>query len=369
MTAAGTRVLHIVNGEFYAGAERVQDLLALQLVGEGFDVSFVCLKDGVFAARRASRGAPLYSMPMRSRFDIGLARRVATLIRRERFALVHTHTPRAALVGRLASWLAGVPMVHHVHSPAESDTEARWRNVRNSFVEKLSLLGVRKLIPVSASLERYLRARGYKSDRIAQVANGVPGRPETRREYRPGEELTVGTVALFRPRKGIEVLLRAIARLHDAGMAVSLHAVGPFETPAYEAEVRAETERLGLSDAVRWTGFTDDVTAEFAHMHVFALPSLFGEGMPMVVLEAMAAGLPIVSTRVEGIPEVVRDGREGLLCEPDDATGLAAALQRFIDGHVDARALGRAGRDRHRKHFSDAAMAAGVATVYREVLA
>ena len=112
-----------------------------------------------------------------------------------------------------------------------------------------------------------------------------------------------------------------------------------------------------------------DVVAEFAKMHVFALPSLFGEGMPMVVLEAMAAGLPVVSTRVEGIPEVVRDGKDGLLADPGNSDQLAEALGKLVTGETDAGRLGDCGQQRQREGYSDLVMARGVADVYREVLA
>ena len=88
--------------------------------------------------------------------DEGLARKMANLARDENYRLIHTHTPRAALIGQLASVLSGIPMVHHVHSPSDRDTESGWRNVRNSLIEQFSLLRARVLIPVSASLEQYL---------------------------------------------------------------------------------------------------------------------------------------------------------------------------------------------------------------------
>lgn len=369
MSDAGQmRVLHLVNGEFYAGAERVQDLLALKLGDFGFDVEFACLKDGVFAEKRQSRTTPLHSLPMRSRADVGICYRLAQVVKTQHVRLVHTHTPRTALLGTLVSRLAQVPMVHHVHSPAESDTESALRNARNTLVERFSLRGARRLIAVSSSLQRHLQQRGYDDDRIREVPNGVPMSERRRRDYAPGTELVVGMLALYRPRKGIEVLLEALAQLRREGVPVRLHAVGPFETPEYEQSVKQFSHRLELQEAVDWAGFRSDIGAEFERMHVFALPSLFGEGMPMVVLEAMAAGLPVVSTRVEGIPQVVRDGQEGLLAEPGDAAGLAAALAKFASGEVDASAMGDLGRQRQRQQFSDVSMAAGIASVYREVL-
>jgi glycosyltransferase involved in cell wall biosynthesis len=365
---AHTRVLHLVNGEFYAGAERVQDLLAQQLGRFGFDVEFACLKDGVFDEKRRCKDAALHRLPMRSRADVSMCRRLARMVRERRIRLLHTHTPRSALLGALVSRVAGVPMVHHVHSPAADDTESRLRNARNAFVERLSLRGARRLIAVSGSLQHYLRERGYASARICEIPNGVPMTDRARLRYVPGDDLVLGTVALYRPRKGIEVLLEAMSRLREAGVPVRLHAVGPFETAAYESSVRGMTQALGLQDAVTWAGFRSDVDAQFRHMHVFVLPSLFGEGMPMVVLEAMAAGLAVVSTRVEGIPQVVRGGQDGLLVTPGDAGELAEALLRFARGEADAEAMGDSGWRRQREQFSDVAMAARTATVYREVL-
>ena len=156
---------------------------------------------------------------------------------RRNFALLHTHTPRSALIGRAVCLLTGLPMVHHVHSPAELDTEHGWRNVRNNLVEKFSLRGARRLIAVSGSLEERLRERGFAADRICQIPNGVPIAERSRRPYQPGQELTIGMIALYRPRKGVEVLLEAMKRLRDAGVSTRLHAVGPFETPAYEQAI------------------------------------------------------------------------------------------------------------------------------------
>jgi glycosyltransferase involved in cell wall biosynthesis len=178
----------------------------------------------------------------------------------------------------------------------------------------------------------------------------------------------LGTLALFRPRKGLDVLLDALAKLRREGLPVRLRAVGGFETPEYERQIKTLADQLGLVDAVEWIGFADDVDREFARMDLFVLPSLFGEGLPMVVLEAMAAGVPVVATRVEGVPEAIRDGRDGLLAEPGDPFSLARAIGRVVRGEVDWTALRTSGLRRHADAFSDRSMAAGVAEVYGRVL-
>jgi glycosyltransferase involved in cell wall biosynthesis len=184
----------------------------------------------------------------------------------------------------------------------------------------------------------------------------------------PQGEWTLGTVALFRPRKGTEVLLEALAILRRDGHAVRLRAVGPFETPEYERWLKDRARQLAVEDAVEWTGFTRDVNAELQRFDLFVLPSLFGEGLPMVVLEAMAAGVPVVGTRVEGVPEAIRDGLDGALAAPGDSEDLARAMGRVISGALDWTRLRESARQRHAEKFSDASMARGVAGVYRHIL-
>ena len=103
-------------------------------------------------------------------------------------------------------------------------------------------------------------------------------------------------------------------------------------------------------------------------MDLLVLPSLFGEGLPMVVLEAMAAGVPVIASRVEGIPEAIRDGQDGLICPPGDPRELAAAIGRFVAREVDWQQVRATAHRRQAERFSDRSMAQGVADVYRRVL-
>ena len=362
-------VLHVINGEHYAGAERVQDLLAQNLEQFGFRAGLACLKPGQFACMRQAIDAPLYEVPMRNRFDLGPAWELARLVRGEGFQLIHSHTVRSALVAGLAASMTGAAWVHHVHSPSGRDTTFRLRNCINALTERLVLRRPAALVAVSESLGRYLVGQGLPAARITVVPNGVPPRRAVPGRDPAASSWTLGTMALFRPRKGLEVLLRGVALLRGDGHAVRLRAVGGFETPAYEKQVRGLAEDLGLGPAVDWTGFARDVDRELARMDLFVLPSLFGEGLPMVVLEAMSAGLPIVASRVEGVPEAVRDGTEGLLVQAGNAEELARGVGHFISGRIDWHTVAACARRRHAERFSATQMAAGVAAVYRRVLA
>jgi glycosyltransferase involved in cell wall biosynthesis len=149
---------------------------------------------------------------------------------------------------------------------------------------------------------------------------------------------------------------------------VRLLAVGGFETAEYEAAIKQLADQLGVSKHIEWTGFTREVGQQLNRMDLMVLPSLFGEGLPMVVLEAMAAGVPVVGTCVEGVPEAVRDGLDGTLAQPGDATDLARAIRRITSGELSWSALSDSAYERQRECFSDRAMAQGVAEVYRQVL-
>ncbi len=362
------RVLHIINGDLYSGAERVQDLLALNLPKFGTEVGVVCVKPDRFPEQRQAVNTPIYLTPMASRFDLRCSSRIAHIIRQDHYRIVHTHTPRAALVGRLAAWLAKVPMVHHVHSPTGRDTGDQWRNRLNWRIEKWSVSGVSRIIPVSASLSRYLINEGFDPAKIRLVPNGVPTPGPLAKRPTPGSQWTVGMIALFRSRKGVDILLRAASLLRSSGKDIRIRAVGPFDSVDYEGQVMTLSDELGMSQHVDWVGFTQDISNELSKMDALVLPSLYGEGMPMVILEAMAMGVPVVASEVEGIPEVLGEGSSGILVPPGDVTALAETLCGLIDDAYDWQVLRRDAYARQSQYFSAESMALGVSQVYRELV-
>ena len=364
------RVLHLINGEHYAGAERVQDLLAEWLKSEGIEVGFACLKPGRFDSARHAQSVPLWNVPMRSRWDWSVVSRIVDLIRTERFQLVHTHTTRGALVGSAAARRAATPLVHHFHSPTARDTEHRWRNWLNSVIERRALREAAQLLAVSTSVAAWLRETGYDSRRITVVPNGVPSLDHLPPRSPPTGRWTLGALGLWRPRKGLETLLDAVARLRSTsdGADVALRVVGPWETPEYERHVHDHVARLELSDLVEFRGFTTDTTSELLQFNTLVLPSLYGEGLPMVVLEAMARGVPVVASRCEGLSDVIRHDVDGLLVEPGDAEDLARQLARLIRGDVDPESLRFSAWRRQCAEFSAMRVARDVAAAYRSIL-
>ncbi len=283
--------------------------------------------------------------------------------------MLHAHTPRAALITARACRRTGVPWVYHVHSPAARDSTAGLKNRITATVERYCIRSASAVITVSQSLRRRMVGGGYDPTRLYVVHNGVPVAALPRSPDPPRGCWNLGTTALFRPRKGTEVLLHALARLREWNLPVRLTAVGPFETPEYEAHLKRLAHELRLDSAVEWLGFRRDVAEAMRAMDLFVLPSLFGEGLPMVVLEAMSLGLPVVASQVEGIPEALRDGQDGVLVPPGDPDALASAAARFIRGEVDWATTARNARLRQQESFSDLSMARGTARVYDRVSA
>lgn len=362
------KVLHIINGEFFAGAERVQDLLALRLPEFGYECGFVCLKEGVFGKYRRSQ-TPLHVVQMHSRFDFSIVGRIAQIVSEGGYSAIHTHTARSALIGRFVARKLRLPFIHHVHSPAGRDTESRVRNVVNSVMEDHFIFpSASRLIAVSSSLKQYLLQKKVPDSKIAVVTNGVPIYGDHPAWHAPQSRWIVGTVALFRPRKGVEVLLQAVRQLVDSGEDVCFKGVGSFETVEYEVQVKKLVEDLNLQDRVHWTGFTSNVHAEMESMHAFVLPSLFGEGLPMVVIEAMSVGIPVAASNVEGIPEVICSEDYGAIIEPNNADALEAGIKKLIANAGKIPAMVLSAHTRQREYFSDISMAKGVAKNYDEVI-
>ena len=258
----------------------------------------------------------------------------------------------------------------HPHSPAARDSQRWLNNQVNAWIERVALSSCTHRITVSQSLHDECLRDGVPSESVTVVHNGVPGICPARTSVPvPGGRWTIGMVALMRPRKGLEIVLDALAMLRQNGHDVILRCIGPFETADYEAEIEERIVRLGLQASVERQGFTQDVPAALAKLDAMVLPSLYGEGLPMVVLEAMAAGLPVVATAVEGTPEAIRHGQEGLLAQPRDPHSLAEAIGSLIRGDHDWCRLSQAAIRRHRETFSDLAMARRTAEVYRRLLA
>lgn len=267
--------------------------------------------------------------------------------RRERLSHLHAHfATSAAVVARLASRIAGIPYSFTAHA-------------KDLFHESVDPERLRTLISdaayaatVSAFNVRFLRVVApAHADRIRLVPNAIEvERFPYRAPRRPADRtLRIAAVGRLVEKKGFRVLLDALAALRDGGVDARLTLAGDGELAP---DLRRQTARLGLSDRVRMPGPLpqDEVSELLRASDVFVAPCIVGsdgnaDGLPTVLLEAMATGVPCVSTSVTGIPEVVVDGETGIVCPPGDALALAHALRRIAEGEADVAALSAAARE------------------------
>jgi colanic acid/amylovoran biosynthesis glycosyltransferase len=204
------------------------------------------------------------------------------------------------------------------------------------------------------------------------VRCGIPTEDWAARPRRPEPGLVLSVGAL-REKKGHHVLVDAVARLRDRGVDLRCDIVGEgAERPRLEADIA----RLGLTDRVRLLGArSPEETRElYDRAEVFALACVVArngdlDGVPIVLMEAMMSGVPCVSTRLSGIPELVDDGRSGLLAEPEDAEGLADRLERLLRSEEERRRVGEEGRRRALERCDVRKNAAGLARLLRGALA
>ena len=284
--------------------------------------------------------------------------------------IVHTH---ASLAGRLIARQRGYKTVltrHTLGPPLPANGLPGWKRVAYSLVARQL---TNAIIAVSAACVGRLQAEGVPENMIRLVYNGIDPRPflvADRQEARHQLDVlaarpVIATVARLTEVKGLPYALQAAAELWRRGYEFTwlFAGQGPLEN-----ELRQQAVQLGLADAVRFLGYREDIPTILAAADIFVLPSIM-EALGLSVLEAMASGLPVVASRVGGIPELIRDGQDGTLVTPAAPQELAKAIAFYLRQPAQAEAAGRQGRARVLERFTLEQMCRQTDAVYREVLA
>jgi glycosyltransferase involved in cell wall biosynthesis len=359
------RLLLVVDSLEVGGAERQVVDLAVALRRNGYEVVVACSIAGDLSAALEEAGIPVRPLLRRlvkRRLSPAYAWRLRRLLQRERFDLVHAHIYASAVAAAIATLGTGIPVVITEH------TEASWQTWRARWVSRWVYRRAERIIAVSTPIRRRLIERdGVHPDLITIVPNAVVSAPEARSEEPPtglrGRPL-VGVVARLQPEKGVANFLKATTRV--ASRFPEAHFIIAGDGPLRQ-ELVVLAEDLGLRDRVHFLGFRSDASALMGSLDVLVVPSLT-EGSPLVTLEAMAAGVPVVASAVGGIPDQVRHDKEGLLVPPGDTGAIGEAIVALLRDPARARSLGEAGRRRATSEFSHAAMVRRIEDVYREVL-
>ncbi len=379
------RVLHLHTLDLATGSG-LNTLATLRGLREaGFDAELACGDPGGDARERLSAvaqrsGVPVFRLRhLGRRIDPardarGLAE-IARLIRRRGARVVHTHNSKAGLLGRLAARIAGVPaVVHTVHGWAFDQAGSATARSLYRILERGAACLAHRTIVVSRALEASAEAAGIPgASRRTVLYSGVDldafrgARRDGALRARLGADdrtFLVGQVARIWEGKGHDTLLDAFARLHRECPRARLAIVG--DGPGRLALER-RVASTGLSPFVTFTGHREDVAAVTAQLDAATLLSRY-EGMGRVVLEALAAGVPVVASRTGGIGELVVEGESAFLVPPGDAAAVAAALGRMAcDAGLRAR-MARAARNGVDARFDAARMVDRIAEIYREAL-
>jgi glycosyltransferase involved in cell wall biosynthesis len=314
--------------------------------------------------------APLVSVPDGGCWDWRVIGKLLELCRRERVAIWHGHDYKSNVLGLLLRRFWPMRLVTTVHGWVHHTR----RTPLYYWVDRVCLRRYEKVICVSEDLHQRCLECGVPAGQCVLIENGIdtaefsrrlsPTEARQRLGVAPGR-LLLGAVGRLSAEKGFDLLVRAVAQLVSEGLDVGVLIAG-------EGDERARLQTLigesGLGERVRLLGYCSDTRELYQALDVYVLSSL-REGLPNVLLEAMALEVPVVATRVAGVPRLVRDGENGLLAEPGAVAGLAAAVRRLAEEPGLRSRLGRAGRATIEQSYNFAARMEKVRQVYDELWA
>jgi len=346
------------------GGQELRTLSEARWTAErGWRVLLAGQPDGRFVGQARAAGLEAVGVRMRGAWDLGAVIALRGLIKRERVSVVHTHSSVDAWVGGLAARAARVPVVRTRHVSIR--IRRRWNPVYRWLADRVITSG--------EAIRGLVIDAGADPGRVIAIPAGVDlaafgGGSDTGQAMRESlglERPVIGSVAMFRASKGHAHLLDAFAAVHALHPAARLLLVGDgIRRPWVEGLAKDR----GLGEAVLFTGFRTDVPELLRAMDCFVLASTRTEGVPQSLLQAFAAGVPVVASAIGGIPEVVKDGETGMLVPPEDAAALARAIESVLSDRAAAAARALRARRLVEERFSHGAAISRLLALYDEVV-
>jgi len=365
MSSADIASLHVDTGGHWRGGQQQALCLVEGLRARRLRAELVAPRRSVLAERASESGIAVHALPLRGEWDLASAFRIAGILKKGGFGILHLHTSHAHGLGRLASLLCpGLCLIvsKRVDFPIRGNIGRRLKYRR----------GVEKYLAISCSARDVLLRAGVRPERVVLVADGVdplrfegvvPADLKTELGF-PADSVLVGVVGhLIAEHKGQEDFLRSAVMVAARFREAKFLLVGEGRDRVLLEKLAAEA---GIADRVAFTGFRSDVPAVLASLDVFVMPS-HAEAMGTSAIEAMMAGLPVVGTDVGGLKEVIDDGRTGLLVPPKDPARLAEAISNLLADPGLARRMGAQGRQRAHSRFTTDNMVEKTIQVYEEV--
>lgn len=363
------KVLQLISSGGYYGAENMLLNLCASQQKAGCENSLMLFynvhaPNVEFYERARRRGLRVRMVHCQGRADWRAVRQIEDCIQEDGIELLHTHGYKADLYGYVAARRSGKPIVATCHNWVGGTAALGIYN----HLDRMALKRFHGLAAVSNSVAQRLLNSGVAATKIRTIANGIDVEPFECALPSPALNFegnkVIGIVARLDLQKGFEYLLRAAHQLCGAFPALKVVIAG--EGPDRQA-IENMIQRFGLQSSVILAGHHSNMPGIYAAIDIFVLPSL-NEGLPMTVLEAMAASKPVIATRVGAIPSVIKEGETGFLVDPGDANGLRDALARLLTDSDLCLRIGLAGHDWVRRNYTSEAMAMKYRQMYGEVL-
>ena len=343
------RILHLMAPAAIGGMERVVQMLALAQSERAHDarVAAVVTPDSTpevdrYLGALGEAGLPVYRLEVGGRAYARESALVSDIVRRHRPEVVHSHSYRTDVVDGPGVRRTGTPFVVTAHGY----TGGTLRNRMYEWVQRRSFRRCHAVVAVSQPLHRELAQSGIGQERLHLVVNGWNSRDElappgdARRALGTREgTFAIGWVGRVSREKGLDVTIRALSFLRDVPASLIVVGNGPLRSELVELATR-----LGVADRVSWLGVVADAARLFSGFDALVSSSRT-EGTPIVLLEAMSAGVPIVSTRVGGIPDILTD-HEALLVPSEDPRAIADSVRKVMTDPIGAEQRANAARER-----------------------
>jgi glycosyltransferase involved in cell wall biosynthesis len=365
------KVLHLINTLSAGGAELHLLTLCRYLKRQGLEIVVSCLREHVKGSvslrpdfeREGIRTINLHAdSSYDGRYMISLPR----LLHAERPDILHTHLPRADFAGALGHRLyPSIPWVSSVHNIYNQFWSGGWTLPLFNFIWRQA----NAVVAISQAVEDWLvQAKHVSPSKVTMIHYGI----EPERFIRPNASLrknraldgriVIGTVGRLEQRKGHDSLIQAMPAVLERIPNALLWIIG-HDIWGYGAHLQTLINEMGLHEQVRIGGFHDDISSCLHAFDVFAFASR-SEGFGQVIIEAMAAGKPVVASRIPPLTEIVIDGETGLLVDPESPKAFAHAVIGFLTHPEQARRMGRQGQERVYSHFSAQRMADATLSLY-----
>lgn len=347
----------------WGGIESHTDLLASALAENGHRVIMGCWKEGAVTLHSGKILLPAKRINIANSGDVYAILKIITASLREKIDVIIANNGREYWPAAIGAILSGARIIFIRHQTDKIKRSTRW--LINRHIEKV--------IAVSRAVRNALLKSGISEEKIEIIHNSVDMwkfSPQglDKNEIRQGlgigrNDMVIGSVGKLNKGKGVYDLLHAVGKMSEKHPLLKLLFVGDGQ----EREgLELEAERLSIKDRVAFAGIRKDVEKMYSAMDIFVLPSVCEEAFGMVIIEAMSMGKPVIATTVGGIPEIIKDGVNGMLIPPGDSASIANAIERLIDNPDFCKTISAEGRKTVENNFSDMAMGERFDAILRE---